>query len=116
MEVIPKESRHFMSFCLEDTHRTHILKGCIYLLWSHGANVSEFSCLTKRPKPYPVCGPTYLPQIHNKLHCNQKTAHRVLITTYLPYFTLKSFALFINHWRFVLKATLSFVAPFSYML
>ena len=41
---------------------------------------SKSSCLAKVAKPYPVSGPTYLPQIPNRLHCTQKSAHQVLIS------------------------------------
>ena len=41
---------------------------------------SKFSCLVMLAKPYPVSGPTYMPQTTNLLHCMSKAAHEVLGT------------------------------------
>ena len=41
---------------------------------------SEFSCLAMLAKPCPVSGPTYMPQIPNRLHCMSKCAHEELET------------------------------------
>ena len=59
-----------------------MLKSYIYLLWCYFRTVSEFSCLAKLAKPYPVFGPSYLPQNPNLLHCRQNGAHQVAITIY----------------------------------
>ena len=50
-------------------------------LWL-GVTDSEFSCLAMLAKPYPVSGPTPLPQIPNQIHCVQKSAHEVLGTIF----------------------------------
>ena len=60
--------------------RTPILNGFAYLLWAYFLTDSEFSCLAMLAKPYPVSGPTYMPQIPNLLHCMSKCAHEVLET------------------------------------
>ena len=67
-------------------------------------------------KPYPVFGPTYMPQIPNLLHCMSKGAHEVLGTVLVArlmlVFTIKSFVLSICHCIFVFKHALSFCSPF----
>ena len=77
------------------TQRFHLLH------WSYFVTDSEFNCLAKLAKPYPVSGPTYVPHIPNQLHCIQTSAHEVLITIYwarlLLVVTLKPIALFTNH-------------------
>ena len=69
-------------------------------MWNYLLSDSEFSCLVKLAKPYPVSGPTYRAQILNLLHCIPSPAHEVLITIFglgpLLAFTLKGFALCIN--------------------
>ena len=40
---------------------------------------SEFSCLAKLAKPYPMYSPTYLPQVLNQLHSSQNCAYEVCI-------------------------------------
>ena len=81
--------------------KTQILNCFIYLMWSYFVTDSELSCLAKVAKSYLVCGPTYLPQTLNQLHCILNGAHEVLITIYwaklLSVFTRKLFASFINH-------------------
>ena len=76
--------------------RTPILNCFTYLLWSYLLTDSEFSCLAMLAKPYPVSGPTYLPQIPNQLHCMSKCAHEVLGTILearlMPVFIIKSIA------------------------
>ena len=62
--------------------RTPILKCFYYLLWFYFLTDSEFSCLAKLAKPYPVCGPTSMPQIPNQLHYHQKSAHEVRRSIY----------------------------------
>ena len=55
------------------------IPNCFYhLLWFYFLTDSEFSCLAMLAKPYPVSGPTPLPQIPNQLHFIQKSAHEVL--------------------------------------
>ena len=42
---------------------------CFYhLVWIYVLTESEFSCLAMLTKPYPVSGPTWLPEIPNQLH------------------------------------------------
>ena len=60
--------------------RTPILNWFTYLLCAYFLNDSEFSCLAMVAKPYPVSGPTYMPQIPNVLHYMSKGAHEVLET------------------------------------
>ena len=60
--------------------KTPRLKCFYHLMWLYFLTVSEFSCLAMLAKPYPVCGPTPMPQITNQLHCIQKSAHDVLGT------------------------------------
>ena len=82
MEVIPKENRHFMPWACWLTLvvylRTPILNCFTYLFWAYFLTDYEFSCLAMLAKPYPVSGPTYMPQIRNLLHCTSKGAHEVL--------------------------------------
>ena len=52
-------------------------------MWFYFLTDSEFSCLAKLAKPYPVFGPAYMPQIPNQLHCIPNCAHEVLITILL---------------------------------
>ena len=59
---------------------TPILSGFAYLLWANCLPDSEFSCLAMLAKPYPVFGPTYMPQINYLHHCMSKGAHEVLET------------------------------------
>ena len=70
----------------------------MYLMWSQFVTNSEFSCLAKLAKPYPVSGPTYLRQIPNQPHCISSGAHDALITifgsTLMSVFTLKRIASF----------------------
>ena len=74
--------------------RTPILKCFYYLLWFYVLTDSEFSCLAKLAKPYPVSGPTPMPQIPNQLYCTPKGAHEVLETTsearHMSVFIIKS--------------------------
>ena len=58
--------------------KTSILNCFYHLLWCYVLTDSELSCLAMLPKPYPVSGPTPLPQIPNQLHCIQMRAHEVL--------------------------------------
>ena len=60
--------------------KTPILNCFYHLLWFYFLTDSEFSCLAMLAKPYPVSGPTPLPQIPNQIHCVQKSAHEVLGT------------------------------------
>ena len=54
---------------------------CFYLLlWFYSVTDSEFRCLAKLAKPYPLSDLTYLPQIPNQHHCIPKGAHEVLRT------------------------------------
>ena len=80
--------------------RTWILNCFIYLLWFYFLTDSEFSCLAKLAKPYPVSGPTYLPQFPNLFNGISNCAHEVLMTDYrarlMPVFTIKPIALFIK--------------------
>ena len=48
-----------------------------YLLWAYVLTDSECSCLAILARPYPVSGPTYIPQIPNLLHRMSKEAHEV---------------------------------------
>ena len=77
--------------------RTPILNFFSYLLWAYFLTDSEFSCLAMLAKPYPVSGPTYMPQIPTLLQCMSKGAHEVLETILLArrmsVFTIKSFLL-----------------------
>ena len=72
----------------------------MYLMWTYFLPHSEFSCMAKLAKPYPVSGPAYMTQIPNLHHCVQNCVHEVLITIYwarlLSMFTLKLFALYIK--------------------
>ena len=69
-------------------------------MWFYFVTNFEFSCLAKLAEPYPVFGPTYMPQIPNVLHCIPNCAHEMLINVcwarLLSVFTLKPFALFIK--------------------
>ena len=80
--------------------RIPILNCFTYLLWAYLLTDSEFSCLAMLAKPYPVSGPTYLPQIPNQLHCMSKCAHEVLGTILearlMPVFIIKSIATFLS--------------------
>ena len=58
--------------------KTPILNWFYHLLWFYILTDSELSCLAMLAKPYPVSGPRPLPQISNKLHFIQKSAHEVL--------------------------------------
>ena len=58
--------------------KTPVLNCFYHLLWFYILTDSEFSCLAMLAKPYPVSGPTSLPQIPNQLHFVQKSAHEVL--------------------------------------
>ena len=73
--------------------RTPILKCFYHLLWFYFLTDSEFSSLAMLAKPYPVSGPTYLPQIPNQLHCMSKGAHEVLgtilVARLMPVFHIK---------------------------
>ena len=60
--------------------RTPIVQCFYHLLWLYVLTDSEFSCLAMLDKPYPVFGPRPVPQIPNRLHCDQKSAHEVLGT------------------------------------
>ena len=60
-----------------------MLRNFIYLLWSYSVTIFEFSCLARLAKPYPVSGPTDLPQIPNQCPAEQNSAHQVLVTIYL---------------------------------
>ena len=68
-------------------------------MWAYVLTDSEFSCLAMLPKPYPVSGPTYVPQIPNQLYCMSECANEVLGTIseagLMPGLTIKSFVLFI---------------------
>ena len=69
-------------------------------MWLYCSTDSEFSCLAKLAKPYPVSGPTYMPEIPNLLHCIPSCAGEVLMIVYwarlMSVFILKPFALFIK--------------------
>ena len=60
--------------------RTPIFKCFFFLLWFYFVTDSEFSCLAKLAKPYPVSDVTYLPEIPNHHQCIPKVAHEVLKT------------------------------------
>ena len=45
--------------------KTPILNCFYHLLWFYFLTDSEFSCLAMLAKPYPVSGPTPMPQIPN---------------------------------------------------
>ena len=60
--------------------KTPVLNCFYQLLWFYVLIDSEFSCLVMPAKPYPVSGPTPLPQIPNHLHCIQMSAQEVLGT------------------------------------
>ena len=64
--------------------RTPILDCFTSLLWAYFLTDSELSCLAMLTKPYPVSGPTYMPQMPNLLHCMSKGAHEVLETILRP--------------------------------
>ena len=51
-----------------------------YLLWAYSLTDSEFSCLARLPKPYPVSGPTYMPEIPSLLYGMSTGANEVLGT------------------------------------
>ena len=79
-------------------HLSSPIINCFYhLLSSYLLSDPESSCLAMLTKPYPVSGPTYLPQISNQLHCMSKGAHEVLGTISLArpmsVFIIKSFVL-----------------------
>ena len=57
-----------------------MLKCFYHLMWFYVLPDSEFSCLVMLAKPYPVSGPTPMPQITIQLHCIQKSAQEVLGT------------------------------------
>ena len=60
--------------------RAPILNCFTYLLWAYFLPHSDFSCLAMLAKPYPVSGPSQMPQIPNLHHCMSKGAHKVLRT------------------------------------
>ena len=60
--------------------KTPVLNSFHHLLWLYASTDSEFNCLAMLAKPYPVSGPTLLPEIPNELHCVQGSAHEVLGT------------------------------------
>ena len=59
-----------------------MVKNFIYLKWFYFLTDSEFSCLTKLAKHYPMFGPTHMPQIPNLLYCISNYAPRKEITPY----------------------------------
>ena len=75
--------------------RTPILNCLFYLWWAYGLTDSEFSCLAMLATPYPVSGPTYMPEIPSQLHCMSKGAHEVHGTIFearlISPFTIRSF-------------------------
>ena len=93
----------------------------IYLLWASSVAVFEFTCFARVAKPFPLCGPTNLPQMPNQLHYTQNNAHQVLFTIYvarlLSLFTSKSKASIfdkqgsIKDGSFVFKVALSICSP-----
>ena len=85
MEVIPKKIGisclwPFWLSLVVSHPRTPILNGFAYLLPAYLLTDSEFSWWVMLAKPYPVSGPTYMPQIPNLHHCISKGAHEVLQT------------------------------------
>ena len=60
--------------------KTPILNCFYHLLWFYVLTDSEFNCLAMLAKPYPVSGPTSMPQIPKQLHTIQRSAHEVLET------------------------------------
>ena len=77
--------------------RTPILYCFYHLLWFYFITDSEFSFLAMLAKPYPVSGPTYLPEIPNQFHCMSKGADEelgtLLLARRMSVFTIKSFVL-----------------------
>ena len=61
--------------------KTPISNGFYHFWWVSFLTASEFSCLAMLATPYPVWGPTPMPQIPDQLPCIQKSAHEVLGTT-----------------------------------
>ena len=61
--------------------KTPILICFYHLLWFYFLADSELSCLAMLAKPYPLSGPTPMPQIPNQYHFIQKSAHEVLGAT-----------------------------------
>ena len=68
-------------------------------MWFYLLTNSELSGLAKLAKPYPMSGPTYMPQILNPHHGISSCAHEVLMIVFwarlMTVFTLKPFVLFI---------------------
>ena len=60
--------------------KTPILNCFYHLLRFYFLTDSESCCAAMLTKPYPVSGPTSLPEISNQLHCIQKSADEVLGT------------------------------------
>ena len=71
--------------------RTPILNCFSYLLWVYYLADSEISCFAMLAKPYPVSGPTYLPQIPKRLLGMSKGAHQVLGTIFVASLTSRFF-------------------------
>ena len=66
------------------TECTYLPTYLYHLLWFYFFTDSEFRCLAMRAKPYPVSGPTPLPQIPNQLHFIQKSAMKCLVLSWRP--------------------------------
>ena len=64
--------------------KTPMLIRLYHLLWFYLLPDSEFSCLAMLAKPYPVSGPTPLPQIPNQLHCVQRVHMKCLVPSLGP--------------------------------
>ena len=58
--------------------KTPILNCFYHLLWFYILTYSGLSCLAMLAKPYPVSGPTPMPQIPNLHLFIQRSAHEVL--------------------------------------
>ena len=95
--------------------RTPILSCFYHLLWFYVLSDSELGCLAMLARPYPVSGPTYLPQIPHLLHCMSRGAHEVLGTILLAclmsVFMIKPFVLSICDSNLLLKPELSICSP-----
>ena len=61
--------------------RTPILNCLCHVFWFYLFTDSEFSCFAMLTKPYPVSGPTPMPQVPNLHHVIQQSAYEVLGAT-----------------------------------
>ena len=64
--------------------QTPILNCFYHLMWFYVLADSEFSWVAMLATPYPVSGPTPLPQIPNQLHYVQSAHMKCLVLSWAP--------------------------------